>query len=135
MTNSDMINRSDPPDPLDELEFLKQVASVLSAIGENAQRNFMMHERDALTAAERAAARWEERRQAQLARCADAGACPDRRCRRTKHCAALRWISAKARTAHARLAAERAKWPAPPAAETAVPDANKDKGRTGVRPA
>jgi hypothetical protein len=94
-------------------------------------------QREALATAERAVSRWEARRQELSVKCRNAAACNDRRCRRSKSCKALRWMSGKAEVARVHLAALQAKWPAPsaPAPEIASgTPAGKRKRRTGVRP-
>lgn len=107
-----MANPMRPPEEFDDLAFLKQAAEVLSDFWKWQEQYGESEKRAALIAAERQAANWEARRQAQTALCADVGRCSDRTCRRRKRCTALQWMSAKAEAARLRLAAERARWPA-----------------------
>jgi len=127
-----MNTRSNQAD--DDFQFLAKAAEIISNLKEIERRAALSEKRAALAAAEREACDWEERRQLQIAKCADAAACTDLRCRRSKRCRALRWISSKAEAARLRLAAERAKWPAPDPEAAPPPGADKKKGRTGVRP-
>jgi hypothetical protein len=100
---------------VENVRHLMTAVDVMASLSE-ARRNLALSDRrQALEAAERESSMWKERRQAQIAQCADAAACADRRCRRARRCTALHWISSKAEAAQARLAAERAAWPEPEA--------------------
>lgn len=125
------INHSDV---LDDLEFLARAAAIIFDLTELHHSRARSEKQEVLAAAEREASRWEQRRQAQIVKCVDVATCSDRRCRRSKTCTTLRWISAKAEAARRRLAVEQTKWPTPEPEHAPAPRAHKKKGRTGVRP-
>ena len=129
-----MTTRINHPEVLDDLEFLARAAEIIFDLEEIHHGLARSEKQEALAAAEREASRWEGRRQAQMAACADVAACSDARCRRSKSCTTLRWIAAKAEAARRRLAVEQAKWPTPEPEHAPAPRADKKKGRTGVRP-
>ena len=133
---TDMPSRSDTSQVLHDLQHLLKVQEILATLSDIRQKRELLEKQQSLAAAEQAVCQWEERRQAAAIRCADTPACFDLRCRRRKCCMAQRWLSSKAETAQARLAAERAKWPAAAPETDAAPPAaaDKRKGRTGVRP-
>ena len=129
-----MTTRINHPDALDDLAFLARAAEIIFDLTELHHSLSESEKQEVLAAAEREASRWEERKQTQIVACVDVATCSDARCRRSKSCTTLRWISAQSQAARQRLAVEQAKWPTPEPEHAPAPRADKKKGRTGVRP-
>jgi hypothetical protein len=109
----DMPKRFDPARMIDDVVFLRKAHEVLNSLARMRHEQLLEEKEQALAAAERDVARWHARRETKPAQCALPAGCTDARCRRARSCKALPMIASKVAAAEMRLAAERARWPAP----------------------
>jgi hypothetical protein len=126
-----MPERFDPSRMIDDVVFLQRAHEVLDSLADMRRRRRLEKQGEALATAEREVARWHARREMKLAHCALPAACTKARCRRARVCKALPLIASKIRTAEARLAAERAKRPAPTENDLVSQGAGEHRGKGG----